>query len=155
MTRYFLFLYLFLGCTANKKVASDFDRVNYNGYFIVNGKTVEKSFQLKIPNGGVLQKLRDMDGYDEYRINYSDSSVIYITNNSWSGSRLNYKNRFDAGIKTISRSENDTLRINGVQQNGRLWEERFVGQVVVGYVNLKPKNKTVFDEALSTLQERK
>lgn len=115
-----------------------------------------QDYLLDIPKGGILTKVNTGDYFREYRIKYPDSSIIYIMNDSRGGSRLNLINRFEKNIKAIiRRAESDTLDFGGIQKDGKHWKEKFVGEIVVGYVNAMPDSIEKFEKALSSLRKVK
>ena len=135
-------------------MADGFDIIKFKEKLYIGGKTISQAYLISVPKGGILRKVPTGDSFKEYRISFSDSSIVYITNDNWSGSRLNFENRYNNNIKTINKkSENDTLILVGVQGNGRLWKEKFVGDIVVGYFNVKPEEKEKFDQSLSTVRK--
>lgn len=105
--------------------------------------------ELTVPSGYQLSKIEE-HGFCEYRLVYADESILYVSTNTYSGSKLNYKNRLDKEIRTYStnRSENDTIRNSGVEANQNYWLEWINGNYVVGYIHAQDTLK--FDRALGS-----
>lgn len=108
---------------------------------------------LNLADGYQTTKVQNQ-GFCEYQFIYKDESILYVSTNTFSGSRLNYKNRLNASIKTYSqnRSENDTIRNSGVEEDGEYWLEWINGSYVVGYVNAS--DSTVFDKVIESISLR-
>lgn len=132
-----LLLWLVVSCaptrpatTVTKQITLDFKNCRVMG-------ELEK-LRLTLPDGFELITLEPEEGFCEYQLLYPDQSIYYVSTNIYSGSRINYKNRYEAGISTysVNRSINDTLNVRGVQQDGRYWHESIRGSYVVGYANL-------------------
>ena len=118
----------------------------------------KKIFYLDIPKGGYLDNRKTLTGdyHSEYRFVYSDSSIIYITNDESRGSTLNFKNRVDSGIDFYQKKHLlDTLSHTSLQKDGRSWKETVVGEIVVGYINVSSDKKELYDKALATIREKK
>ena len=93
---------------------------------------------------------------EEHRFLYSDSSCIYITNDSKSGSPLNYINAKTFGAEIYSKKLlQDTLIIEGRQSDGRLWKESKLGDITVGYVNVSKVNAPLYNDALNSIRIKK
>ncbi len=94
-----------------------------------------QKLELVVPPGYDLKKVEE-HGFCEYRFIYQDQSILYVTSNTFDGSKLNYENRLDSDIRTYStmRSENDTIQNSGAI-NGLSWLEWINGSYVIGYTN--------------------
>ncbi len=106
---------------------------------------------IKVPTGHKLFKTGER-GFCEYMMTFPDKSVLYVSSNIYAGSSLNYLNRLNMNIMTYStnRSENDTIRNNGVEADGKYWLEWIVGDYVVGYINTIDSAK--FNQSLGTIE---
>jgi hypothetical protein len=139
----------------NKNASNKVDVIKFKEKRFTEGSSYSQNYLLTVPDGGKLVKLNTGHIYKEYQLIFPDSSVIYITNNIESGSRLNYKNRYKDNAIIIRRSnENDSLLLGGMQTNGRFWKEYFIKDMVVGYCNVNADNKIIYDETLSTLRKK-
>lgn len=154
---HFILALIIFSCSSNKKlVTDDYIMVQFKEKFHYGNKTVVQDYTLAVPKGGRLTKGRyDFTGdhHTEYRILYPDSSIIYIGNNNWSGSKLNIINRVESGIRGINKKHvNDSLYFEGTQKSGKYWKENFLGDIVVGYVNVKPEAKENYDVSLRSVR---
>jgi hypothetical protein len=156
MIKYIILISCFLSCTSSKRLIHDYDIIRFKERVPAGNKSVLQDYLLDVPKGGTIKKINSGDNYKEYRIEYPDSSIIYIMNDKWSGSRLNFSNRYEMNIKAINRkSDQDTLAIGGIQKDKRHWKEKFAGEIVVGYVNAIPNNVEKYEIALSSLRKTK
>lgn len=116
------------------------------------GGKVKVLYCLKVPKGGKLLTVRGSHE-KELQVSYPDSSFIYITNDAKSGSHLNYDN-VAAVNKSIYTEKllKDTLLLEGTQNDGRLWKENKLGEIVVGYVNVPAAKKESYDQSLASLK---
>lgn len=133
-------------------------KIIYKGIFPAESETKERTYILEIPKRGKIDKNAVLTGdyKSEYRIIYPDSSIIYITNDEWNGSRLNIQNRMAIGINGYTKKTlTDTIEVHGVQENGRYWKELILNDIVVGYYNLPEEHKQLFDEVLTKIKRVK
>lgn len=111
-----------------------------------------------MPKGGSLDNREILTGdyHTEYCVLYPDSSIIYITNDESRGSALNFKNRVSSGLD-LYRKEHlmDTLSNTLLQNDGRYWSETVLGEIVVGYLNVPPNKKELYDKSLKTIRQKK
>ena len=132
--------------------------IEYKGIFPEESKNPNRSYLLDVPKGGKLLKGDARitgDYHTEYRITYPDSSVLYITNNEWGGSRLNSNNLYAIGITGYSKKHLlDTLNNEGKQPDQKYWRECIMGDIVIGYVNVPFSKKGEYDKVLSTLRRK-
>ncbi|MBS1733766.1 MAG: hypothetical protein JST02_10770, partial [Bacteroidetes bacterium] len=110
---YFLF-FLISSCRTNRGLVNDdYFLLRFRENFFYANHNIVQDYSMRIPKGGNLTKGNyDLTGdyHIEYRIAYLDSSILYIGNSNWSGSKLNTVNRVEAGIIGINKkNENDTL----------------------------------------------
>lgn len=91
----------------------------------------------------------------EFRYVYPDSSIIYITNDPEGGSPLNYENicKKDKGL-FIKKLNNDTLYLEGAQENNLFWKENKLGRITVGYVNVPKKKKELYDSSINSIEKK-
>lgn len=105
-----------------------------------------------IPKGFKKEK-KEKHGFCEYRFNYTDKSVIYVSSDIYSGSSLNYGNLLNIGVNTYAKSRSLTLTdiIKSSGKNKDLyWLEYVLGDIVIGYVNVPKNRKVEFDNVISS-----
>ena len=132
--------------------------VTYKAISVYDSVAHYKKFYIDVPKNGKLKKEKDYTGdfHTEYRIIYPDSSVVYITNDTWNGSRLNYENLMQIGVDSYSKEHlYDTLKYEGVQNDGLYWKDYVLGEIVVGYVNCPKRKKNEYDNVINTLRSEK
>ena len=132
--------------------------LKYSGLFATDEEEVKKSFFMDVPKGGKLDNREVLTGdyHSEYRMVYEDSSILYITNDEWRGSALNFQNLADVGINGYNKEHLlDTLNNQGKQKDGNYWREVVLGEIVVGYVNVPPDKQELFNKALSSIRRKK
>lgn len=135
----FVFIVLFfLSCNSNRIPTRN---ILFKDSFDYYNKRIAQKYNIEFPKKGFLKKGRydfTGEGKLEYRILYSDSSIFFINNNFENISRLNVSNMFNSGFESLKRSQVfDTLLYSGVQSNGRFWKEHHIGDIVIGYSNVK------------------
>ena len=154
-----LFTILFSCGSSKRLINEDYSRIRFNEKVASGSTSKTQDYIFEVPKGGKLSKgSYDFTGdyHTEYRIMYPDSSILYIGNDNWSGSKLNVINRVEAGIRGINkRNENDSLYFEGVQKNGRYWKENFLGDIIVGYVNVKQEDKEKYDKSVQSIRPNK
>ncbi len=112
----------------------------------VTGKSKIK-YRMEIPKGYNFEGLSG-DHESEIRYWYADSSVIYITDFSNTINYYEYRKqgtyqkRFDAVV------DNDTLTLQGIDSLGRLWKDRKLKYITVGYSRVLPADKAKFEKAI-------
>lgn len=115
-----------------------------------------KIIEIEVPSNYKLES-SVADGFCEYRINYSDKSILYISTDIYRGSRLNYQNLYDKGIDGYSNRKtimNDTIKNSGKNKDDLYWLEYIYGDVVIGYTNATEIRKVEFDKVLMTLKRK-
>lgn len=113
-----------------------------------------KTYSLTVIKDQIVKRGEIVTGnsFEEYRVVFSDSSIIYLNNDEMSGSPLNFNNRYKLGITSYNRKQLlDTLDNFGQQSDGRYWREKILGDVVVGYINVREGNRAGYDSILATL----
>ncbi len=141
---------------ANEALKHDQKRFKFSLKTIDSDYKEDKVFAVLLPKAGKKKKYYPHFGeiYTEYRIYYGDSSVFYISNDIWKGSRLNSENLYKAGIRGHTKKRLfDTVSYYGLQGNGRYWEEAMLGEVVLGYSNVPISRKEEFDKAVSSVRK--
>jgi hypothetical protein len=149
----FVILAIIFSCSAQK----DFVKIKYQNNFLTNSKSKpfkKKVFVLKIPNKFAIIKEDYNPEYKEVVYKYSDSSIIYITDNNLSGSSLNGSNKLSIGIEIISKKLNDTIELSGKQKDNKCWKESFFDEIVIGYLNVPENKKVEFDKAIASIIRR-
>ncbi len=92
--------------------------------------------------------------YENERITtfvYSDSSIIYFSNNTAPSSfylTAYLKYGKDLNIKFCA---SDTIIINGMNDKGKYWEDRKIKHIVYGYRNVQSDYKEMFDKILGSI----
>ena len=134
--------------------------IKYRGHFAEEGsvKLSKKVYYLEIPKGGKVDKRPTLTGdyHNELRISFPDSSIIYITNNVWLGSSLNYANRMSDGDSGYTKEHlNDSIWSDGTQIDGKYWCEHVLGNIVVGYINVRAEKKERYDNYLKTIRTKR
>lgn len=128
---------LFVSCMAQKTVKFSIDT---------------KQYLLDIPSGYRLVKSKDYHQHIEYKFQYPDSSIIYITDDIESGGAINtdkvkkYGNNIFIKILT-----SDTLDISGVEGK-KYWREIKRNNVVAGYINAPLSKEKQYQDVLKTLR---
>ena len=147
---------IFSCSTSNKIINAEYQIVRFKEKIPNKGELKVQDYLFDVLRGGKLIKGKhDFTGsnYAEYRIIYPDSSILYIGNDTWHGSRLNLNNRVGKGINGINRKNlTDSLYFEGVQLDGRYWKENILNDIFVGYVNVKPDEKRKYDEAIKSVR---
>lgn len=138
---------MFISCVSQKELS---ETIKYTTY--IQSKKVKYSMELPT---GFMKYIVVGDHERELRYLFPDSSIIYITNDIEGGSPLNYDNirRKDNGL-FVQKLNNDTLYIEGLQENDLYWKECKLGRVTVGYVNVSKENKQLYDKALNSLKKK-
>ncbi|MFN9500756.1 MAG: hypothetical protein ACK57K_05505 [Chryseotalea sp.] len=133
--------------------------IRYRGIFPEDNNELTRTFFMDVPKKGKLLKGDELitgDYHTEYRISYPDSSIIYITNDEWSGSILNVNNLGKIGINAYHKKHLlDTLDHRGKQSNGKFWRDYVIGKLVVGYINVPINRLSEFDKSLESIRARK
>ncbi|MBS1543401.1 MAG: DUF4348 domain-containing protein [Bacteroidetes bacterium] len=107
-------------------------------------------YTLELPIGYELKKLKDDEGYREHQAIYPDGSVVYITDDDKSGGISKAKEE-KYGVNVYTKMlANDNLLLEGTDNNGKYWKEQKLGKVVIGYYNVPPGKKEMYDRVLST-----
>jgi hypothetical protein len=152
-----LFVFL-VGCSIIPSSNRKFKKVSLK---FENCLVDDKNYQqlsVKLLKGYKLKKV-EKEGFCEYRFKYKESAYFYVSTDIYSGSYLNSKNRYNIGINTyaISRSLQpvDTILNSGIQEDGRLWKEYILGDLVVGYINCSVEIKPLFEESINSLKRMK
>lgn len=152
-----LFIF-FMGCSIIPTSNNKFKNVIINfENCLIDDKNYEK-LSVKLLKGFKLKEV-EKEGFCEYRFKYKQSTYFYITTDIYSGSYLNSKNRYNIGINTYAKSRSlhpvDTILNSGIQEDGRLWKEHILGDLVVGYINCSAEIKPLFEESINSLRRIK
>lgn len=143
-------------CSSSRAIIEKtYETIHYKEKKIVGGVFVRLNYLFDIPKGSRIHKEYSVPGDDyavEYRLTYPDSTTLYISSSTLNGSRLNYENRFNAGIKRLARSQNDTLHLGGIQKNGKYWRENVSDEIIAGYINVDKQSREKFDKALASVR---
>lgn len=142
-------LFLVASCSSQKELAKikfkSFDVETQKGYV----------YRFFIPKGYEENNLKRSLESEEKQFVYSDTSMIYITNEE--GTPItNYKN-IDSDSIAIQRSflalmENDTLTLQGQDKSGKYWKNKKLKEISIGYLNVPESRKADFDKAISSIK---
>lgn len=135
----------------------DYNVLKYIAPIAKSNYTKKDVFLMEIPKNGAVDKNTNKlySNEVEYRITHPDSALLYITNTYFDGGELNLKNRIHAEIGGYHRDfPFDTLRNQGVQENGLFWKEYVLGDIAIGYLNVSKKNKELFDKSVESVKKR-
>lgn len=144
--------------TSHSTFAQKSGSVDFNTFESDAANSNKITFCMDVPEGYKRVKVQTdiHSGLENKVIYYQDSSLIYIGNNIYEGSILNFQNRLKAGFASFSKdSDLDTVKMSGLQSNGNFWREDVIGRVVIGYLNVPPDKKVEYDKALATLRRKK
>ena len=129
-------------------------------------------FYMDLPKGFTFNGL-SISLENENHYIYNDSSFFYITKFKTTPNYYNIKKMGDSIFnfrfqneelaseinrltnQTIINPLPDTIELSGQQNNGLYWKDLKVGEISVGYVNVKPEEVFLFEKAISTLRKRK
>ena len=151
----FLSVELIAFCSGAKNIGGSLTSIRFKENGFLGNEVVKQDYIIDVPKGGKLHKRKNGDSFQEYIIVYNDSSIVYIMNDAWGGSRLNYQNRYKSGILSINKAgDSDTVTIGGMQENGKYWKEYFAGNIEVGYVNADDNRKNQFENSILSLKRR-
>ncbi|PKP46655.1 MAG: hypothetical protein CVT94_13970 [Bacteroidetes bacterium HGW-Bacteroidetes-11] len=158
----YFFLALNIGCTLKKETVITSYRPTQSS----------QKYYLDLPKGFSLKGFSISTENENHYI-YDDSSFIYITKfkntpnyyniKKMGDSILNFRFQNEELVSEINQLTNqtiinplpDTLELSGKQENGLYWKDLKVGEISVGYVNVKPEEVFLFDKTISTLRKRK
>jgi hypothetical protein len=153
-----LFFCLF-SISCSKKIYNEYRLIKFLETKEEGSKSVPLRYTVEVPKGGNLIKgTYDFTGdyHVEYRVVYPDSSIFFIGNNNLTGSRLNIINRMSIGVNSIIKKHpSDTLYFEGKQENGNVWKEQILGDIIIGYYNVRPEKKADFENSIATLKRKK
>jgi len=139
-----IFLVLFLiSCTTSRKT------VRINCHLNIT------SFNIRIPKYHDFKILKaDAESGVEYIYWYDDSAAFYISTFK-GGSSLNYANIRNLKGAYAKRSISDSIKLNGIDFNGKYWREQKYNNIYIGYVNVKAKDYFRFDNSFNTIKFQK
>ena len=104
---------------------------------------------------GFTKEIVEAGQNTEYHFLYSDSSVIYITDEKGTPT-INYKNIDNDSIAIqksfLASMENDTLTLQGKDKLGRYWKNKKLKEISIGYLNVPESRKADFDKAISSIK---
>ena len=143
-----LLILIFISCGSYQ----DLKKVSYKANTFENPQE-STSFDLFIPKN-YQKEVKEFDHSLENRFIYDDSSIIFLSNDKWSASRVNDKNRLDKEVqdKILHRNATtDSIYLSGQQKDGRYWKENILNDIVVGYLNVSKERKEEFDKAIATI----
>lgn len=147
-------MFTFFGCVSEiKKITYDVQGVNYT---------------IKIPKG---YKWLEYSTIEEnmVELSYSDSSCIYLGSSDMTPNKKNIKPLNDSIYllrfqnkplaedvnkaigSNVVKIRTDTLDISGHDTKGLLWRDIIIGNICVGYKDVKDSNKQLFDIAIKSL----
>lgn len=141
-------LFLFSGCSTTTVKYKCKTYENPQEYSIFTAKIPSKFKR--------VEKFYD-NSYEVFFV-YNDSSVIFFSNNKWSGSQNNKPNRIDSKLQDsiiFKKSLSDSIYLSSQQKNGKLWKENVLNDVIIGYKNVSSEDKGRFDIALKSIKRKK
>jgi len=104
---------------------------------------------------GFTKEIIEAGQNTEYRFLYSDSSIIYITDEKGTPT-INYKNIDNDSIAIqksfLASMENDTLTLQGKNELGKYWKNKKLKEISIGYLNVSENRKADFDKAISSIK---
>jgi hypothetical protein len=149
-----ILLFMIVSCRNNMQGSK---KLIFKDKFTYYDKEIAQRYVVDIPVGGIIKKSRydfTGEGRLEYRVIYPDSSVFFINNNFEKISRLNIMNMHEIGINALRKKQLlDTLQYKGVQKNGRLWKEKYLGDVVIGYSNVRVEDSLKMERICFSLKK--
>lgn len=84
---------------------------------------------------------------------FPDSSIIFITDDITGNSFANTKNLKGLDFLTLSNYwDSKEANLEGVQEDGRVWRQKKINGVTVGYLNVHVLQKEKFDSILNSLK---
>jgi hypothetical protein len=116
----------------------------------------KKKIELRIPKGFTSIHLAAGGEWDLYEYVYSDSSIIYFTNDENGG--LNYSNITNqkngySKLFNINMTH-DSLTFQGLDSDKLYWKYIFLGKSGIGYLKVSDKRKSEFDQILNNVKIR-
>lgn len=138
---------IILGCFTSCEVMKEANKINFIYY---NG-TQKQRIIMNIPKGSKIIKITAGGEGEEHRYWYKDSSVIYLSSLTGSGTlnelllnrqQDNYNKRFMS----------DTASFAGIDEKGNYWKEVKNGSLRYGYLNVPTDKKAIFDDAITSLR---
>lgn len=104
---------------------------------------------------GFTKEIIEAGQNTEYHFLYSDSSIIYITDEKGTPT-INYKNIDNDSIAIqksfLASMENDTLTLQGKNELGKYWKNKKLKEISIGYLNVPESRKADFDKAISSIK---
>jgi hypothetical protein len=106
---------------------------------------------MRIPNHSKLVKITAGGEGEEYRYQYSDSSLIYLSDLS-SSITINEPliRKQEGGYN--KRFETDSIAFEGVNEKGNYWKEVKYKGAFYGYSNVPQVKKQFFDDAINSVK---
>ncbi|MBZ9730477.1 hypothetical protein LB467_12350 [Salegentibacter sp. JZCK2] len=116
---------------------------------------VRKTYTIQVPDLEENEKkvYQEFGGHGHgFKIVYADSSIIYYTNDD-AIATPNFKNYETIGWQgfDLLNKNKDTV-VYGQQGNGLFWKEIKVGEEFIGYLNVSPADKELFNKSIKTLK---
>lgn len=140
---------LFCSCSPTKYNGHTSRKIEYIIYVDEIHRKIKYHFN--VPDGYQIKNVTGTHE-SEMRIEYPDSSVIYITDDIKSGSALNYDNvSASPGHAFSDMLLKDSLVISGIQPNKRIWKQCKLKNIVIGYFNVLPLKKAEYEQVLRTI----
>lgn len=104
---------------------------------------------------GFTKEIIEAGQNTEHHFLYSDSSLIYITDEQGTPT-INYKNINNDSIAIqksfLASMENDTLTLQGKDNLGRYWKNKKLKEISIGYLNVTESRKADFDKAILSIK---
>jgi hypothetical protein len=106
-----------------------------------------------IPKHSKLVKITAGGEGEEYRYQYSDSSLIYLSDLSGSITINEPLIRKQKGVYN-KRFEKDSISFDGINEKGTYWKEIKYKGAFYGYSNVPPIKKQYFDDAINSVKHQ-
>jgi hypothetical protein len=140
-------LVLFLGCQGTKRVSYTIHTDLKHGFH----------YQMDMPKGYAVDKIYYSDEKRMAKVvRYPDSTEVYFTDNISPNPGFFYPDayrKYGKGISILF-AVTDTITINGVDGEGKLWEDRKIKYVVYGYRGVPVNKKEQIDKILNTMRSK-
>ncbi|MFV1883268.1 MAG: hypothetical protein ACMZ7B_02085 [Balneola sp.] len=87
---------------------------------------------------------------------FPDSSIIFITDDITGNSFANSKNLKGLDFLTLSNYwDSKEANLEGIQEDGRVWRQKKLEGVTVGYLNVHVLQKEKFDSIINSLNSER
>lgn len=137
------------------------ERVSFT-HLTVSGHQEKHIFIIKIPPYLKKNEILTGECFTEYQFVYTDTSMIYAGNLSYTPNNHNITNAGLDSIKLVYQrsylnmnNKSDTLFLEGRDLNGLYWKEIRVNDIYWGFVKVLPSQKEVYEKSLKIKFKKK